>query len=123
MLVKVLIIGLGGFAGSISRYLMYHAFDRHVQSFFPYGTLTVNVLGSLLLGVVFGLMQRQNVLSEEWRIFLAIGFCGSFTTFSTFAYENMVLIRENHLFSLALYVSLSLALAVMATYAGYILSK
>ena len=118
-MIKILIIGLGGFLGSISRYGVYHLLDRNIESIIPYGTFLVNMSGSFLLGIVYGLMQRENILSEEWRLFLAIGFCGSFTTFSTFAYENFMMVKNSQFFSLLLYAGLSVVVGIALTYAGY----
>ncbi|MDH5597509.1 MAG: fluoride efflux transporter CrcB [Cyclobacteriaceae bacterium] len=122
-MLKILIIGLGGFFGSISRYLTYQLFDKNMVAYFPYGTFTVNVIGSLILGVVYGLMQRDHVLSEEVRMFLAIGFCGSFTTFSTFAYENMNILKQGEISVFILYTSLSIFFSLLSVYGGYLLAK
>ena len=122
-MIKILIIGLGGFAGSIARYLLYHGLDRHVQTYFPYGTFLVNIAGSLLLGIIYGLMQRGNILSEEMRLFLAIGFCGSFTTFSTFAYENMILLKGSNSTGALVYTIASVVVGIIFVYLGFVFSK
>ncbi len=119
-MIKVLIIGLGGFLGSISRYGVYQLFDKTVLSSFPYGTFAVNIIGSLAIGIIYGLMQKGNVLSEEWRIFLAIGFLGSFTTFSTFAYENFILIKSSQFLGMLIYTVASVVIGVVAAYLGYL---
>lgn len=121
-MIKILIIGLGGFLGSISRYGLNHLLDKRWEILFPYGTFTVNMLGCLLLGVIYGLMQRGNVLSEEWRLFLAIGFCGSFTTYSTFAYENFLMLRDSALISMLIYTGLSIFIGIVVVYLGYLIS-
>lgn len=121
-MIKILIIGLGGFLGSISRYSIYQLLDRNIESMFPLGTFFVNTSGSLLLGVIYGLMEKGNVLTEEWRLFLAIGFCGSFTTFSAFAYENFTLLKSSQFLSMLTYTGLSVVVGIGLTYLGYLLA-
>lgn len=121
-MIKILIIGVGGFLGSISRYGLYQVFDRNFENLFPYGTFLVNMIGSLILGVIYGLMQRENIMSEEMRLFLAIGFCGSFTTFSTFAYENFFLLKNSQFLAMLMYAGLSLVVGIAITYVGYLVA-
>ena len=121
-MIKILIIGLGGFLGSISRYGAYQLLDRHIESLFPYGTYAVNMIGSLAIGIVYGLMQKGSVLTEEWRLFLAIGFLGSFTTFSTFAFENFMLIKNSQFFWMIFYSSISVIVGTILAYIGYLLA-
>ena len=93
----MLAVGLAGFFGAITRYLVGGWVYRLLPGTFPFGTLTVNVLGSLLLGAVFQLGTERAVLSPELRIALGTGFLGAFTTFSSFSLETVNLLREGSL--------------------------
>ncbi|MBI5137051.1 MAG: fluoride efflux transporter CrcB [Nitrospirae bacterium] len=93
----VLAVGLAGFFGAVARYLLGGWVYRLLPGTFPFGTLFVNVLGSLLLGVVFQLGTERAALSPELRVALATGFLGAFTTFSTFSLETVNLLREGSL--------------------------
>ena len=107
MLKTLLYIGFGSFLGGIARYLTARAVQNSVASAFPYGTMVVNLLGCLVIGLIFGISERTNLINDEWRIFLTVGFCGGFTTFSTFANENMNLLRDGNFLYFALYTGLS----------------
>ena len=120
---EVLIVGLGGFAGSISRYLIQLALISRFSLLFPLGTLAINLVGSLVVGLIFGDAERFQWMNPEWRLFLAIGFCGSFTTFSSFAFDNLRLLEDNNYYQLFWYVSLSLILSVVLTWGGYSFAK
>ncbi|EKD31987.1 MAG: hypothetical protein ACD_77C00202G0005 [uncultured bacterium] len=123
MLKLVLIIGTGSFIGGVSRFLASRYIQNTVISGFPYGTLFVNVLGCLLIGIFYGMAERGNFMSAEMRLFLTVGFCGGFTTFSTFASENLSLLKDGNFFYFALYTALSVFLALMATYFGNLVTK
>jgi CrcB protein len=110
-------------AGSISRYLLQQAVLRHYTTIFPLGTFVVNMIGSLLIGVIFGLAERYDWMTQEWRILLAIGFCGSFTTYSTFAFDNLQLLRDANYTHLIWYVLLSLSISIFFVWMGFILSR
>lgn len=118
---QVLLVFLGGGAGSIARFLISRALLN--QTGFPYGTLTVNILGSLLIGILIGLSFRNNLLSNNLYLFLATGFCGGFTTFSAFAAENQAFLKAGDLFHFAIYGLGSLVLGAAAVFIGLILSR
>jgi CrcB protein len=119
----ILIIGAGGFLGTVSRFLASRYVQNLILSSFPYGTFLVNILGCLLIGVFFGLSEKGEIMNSEWRMFLTVGFCGGFTTFSTFANENLALLRDGNFLIFALYTSLSVFLGLMATYLGNLITK
>jgi CrcB protein len=120
----LLIIGLGGFIGTILRYLTAVLFSKLVTTpFIPYGTLAVNFLGCLLIGMVYGISERFHLLSPQWRLFLAAGVCGGFTTFSAFAYENVSMLQQSNFLGFALYSLGSFILCLIAVFAGLSLIK
>jgi CrcB protein len=123
MLKLILIIGTGSFIGGVSRFLASRYIQNTVISGFPYGTLFVNVLGCLLIGIFYGMSERGNFMSAEMRLFLTVGFCGGFTTFSTFASENLSLLKDGNFFYFALYTAISVFLGLMATYFGNLVTK
>jgi CrcB protein len=120
MLRTILIVGTGGFIGSILRYLVQYFVEKGMNSSFPLGTLIANVAGSFIIGIVFALAEKGHLLSAEWRIFLAVGFCGGFTTFSAFAYNNFTMIEEQSYLQLLLNVGGNLFLGIVAVYLGII---
>jgi len=118
MLRTILIVGSGGFIGSVLRYLVQLFVERGMSSTFPWGTLVANIAGSFIIGVVFALAQKGNLLSAEWRMFLAVGLCGGFTTFSSFAYNNFTMLEEGIYGQFFLNVGGSLVLGLLAVYLG-----
>jgi CrcB protein len=118
-----LIIAVGGALGSVARYGAQTCVYKIYPFTFPLGTLLVNVSGCLLIGILYALIEKGNLLTPEWRLFLTTGFCGGFTTFSTFAYENANLIRRDDFAYLALYVAGSVILGVAAVFLGAALIK
>lgn len=123
MTTTIIIVGIGGMLGSILRFLAGHFINPVPHSAFPYGTFTVNMVGSLLIGVIFGLSEHNEWFTPELRIFLTVGFCGGFTTFSAFAYENIVLLQQKDYLTFAIYSLLSFVLCLAATLVGLILTK
>lgn len=118
---SVLTVGAGGFLGTIARYISVLLIDNKVKSFFPYGTLFVNVFGSFILGLVIGLSLREG--QQNWRLFLTTGFCGGFTTFSTFALENTNLLQQKLVGVSFAYISITLVTGLLAVAAGIVLGK
>ena len=123
MLRTILIVGTGGFTGSVLRYLVQVLVEKWQDSTFPLGTFLVNILGSLIIGVVFALAEKGDIMSPEWRIFMTVGFCGGFTTFSAFAYNNLNMLKDNSIYYLLLNIGGSLTLGILAVYLGIILIR
>lgn len=115
--INILLVGIGGAAGSILRYLL----QRTLNVNFPYGTLLVNIAGCLLIGLLWGLFTRH--VDEQRRLLLVTGFCGGFTTFSTFTYEGVEMLMENRWMTFLLYTFLSVVAGLAATYFGYKLTN
>jgi len=90
---------------------------------FPMGTLSVNTLGSFLIGIIFGFAEKGVLVSADWKMFLAVGFCGGFTTFSTFTHDNLMLLRDGQMAYFLLYTGGSLLLGLCAVVIGYFLTR
>jgi len=117
-LYQVFIVGAGGFAGSIARFLLARAVDSRLSSILPYGTLVVNVTGSFILGLVFAATIKSPLESETWRLLLGVGFCGGFTTFSAFALENVLLLQQKNYTEFLSYTAVSLVVCLIGTAFG-----
>jgi fluoride exporter len=120
---NILLVGLGGGIGSILRYLSQKWVNESYEHNFPLATFLVNVFGCLLIGILYALGEKGNILSPQSRLLLVTGFCGGFTTFSTFAFENMNLLRVADNFSFVLYAVGSVVLGIAAVYIGSLLIK
>ncbi|MCU0458398.1 MAG: fluoride efflux transporter CrcB [Bacteroidales bacterium] len=120
MLKNLLLIGTGGFIGSIARYLVSQLNLTVTFHSIPVGTLTVNVAGSFIIGFLTGIAEKSMILTPEWRLFLMVGLCGGFTTFSAFANENLMLIHNGQALSVMLYTGLSIFPGFLAVYLGYV---
>lgn len=123
MLKSIMIVGVGGFIGSVARFLISRYFQENIASVFPWSTLIVNITGSLLIGIIFGISEKSELLSAEIRLFLAVGICGGFTTFSTFSNDAFILMRNQEWLRFVLYSSFSFFLGLMAVYAGRLFTK
>ncbi|MGN6543167.1 MAG: fluoride efflux transporter CrcB [Ginsengibacter sp.] len=118
----VLLVGLGSFIGGISRYLVTLFVQNKILSTFPYGTMAVNIIGCFLIGTIYALSERGN-WNPEWRIFLATGIMGGFTTFSSFSNETVSMLRDAEYWPAFTYVALSVIIGLAATFAGISLIK
>jgi len=119
----LLLVGLGGFIGSVARFLVSKLnLSWHFLSI-PMGTLTVNVLGSFIIGILVGISVKSDLISTDLRLFLMVGFCGGFTTFSSFSSENLMLMQNGQVFTVLIYTSLSILLGFLAVYLGYIFTN
>lgn len=119
---QALIVFIGGGFGSVARYLL-SKWLNNLETAIPYGTLLSNVLGSLLMGVVLGYLSKNSNISETHTLLLATGFCGGFTTFSTFAYENHLFLKNGDYLSFLPYTLGSLILSFIAIFLGLYLAK
>jgi len=122
MLKAILLVGTGGFAGSVLRYLISRFMAVQTTSSFPFGTFSVNILGCLILGLIYGLGMKE-LVSSEMRLLLATGFCGGFTTFSSFSFEFMILLREGYTGLAFLYAAGSMAVGLAAVWIGILITK
>lgn len=123
-MVKLLaIIGFGGFIGTIARFLISRYFQLNLPTLFPWGTFIVNLTGCFLIGIIYGISEKGNFLSPEVRLFLTVGLCGGFTTFSTFSNDALMLMEQQEWLRFALYSSLSFFLGIMAVFAGKLITN
>ncbi len=117
-----LFVALGSAAGGMLRYWLSNYVYKWLPVFFPFGTLTVNFTGSFIIGlIIFGLDDR-GLLSPEARLLLTVGFCGGFTTFSTFSLETVNLLKNSEFLLAAVNIVASVALTLAATYLAYVLT-
>jgi len=123
MIKNILIIGTGGFIGSVARYFL-SGLNLNIDYFsIPFGTLLVNITGSFIIGLLTGISERSTILTIEWRLFLMVGLCGGFTTFSSFTNENLMLLHNGQFLSILLYTGLSIFLGFIAVFFGYALTN
>ena len=117
MIRNLLLVAIGGAVGSVLRYLL-----SGINTSFPWGTFAVNILGSLLIGLLVGLVSK-GVLSPEMKLLMVTGFCGGFTTFSTFANESFGMMKVGDVLQMALYVGASIVIGILAVWGGMALSN
>ncbi|MCP2042162.1 fluoride efflux transporter CrcB [Pontibacter sp. HSC-36F09] len=118
----LLAIGAGSFIGGVGRYLLSQLIQTKNLTQFPVGTMVVNIVGCFLIGLVFGFAAKGN-LPDEWRLFLATGILGGFTTFSAFSLESITLLQNGQTGQAILYILASVLLGLLATFAGMWLVK
>jgi CrcB protein len=122
ILKEILTVGFGGLTGSLLRYFSGQWITKNFSGFFPWGTLFVNILGCLFIGIVIQSTQNMNQ-SSVWRLLLATGFCGGFTTFSAFAQENLKLLHAGHFLLFITYTAFSIAGGILAVLAGILIVR
>ena len=118
MIRDIVIVGIGSGIGGICRYLISLAMN-HAGNGFPWGTFAVNVAGCLLIGILWGVTSRFQNVSPSLSLFLMVGFCGGFTTFSTFSKEGLTMLQANNYILFSLYAIGSVLLGIMAVALGY----
>ncbi len=119
---QLLLVFIGGGFGSTLRFLV-GKWLNNTENGIPYGTFTANIFGSLLIGIILGLAAKNDAITENHTLLLATGFCGGFTTFSTFAYENHVFLKSGDFTSFAFYTIASFVVGFLAVFAGIYLVK
>lgn len=123
MLKILFFVGIGSFTGGVLRYLITRYVQNYIIHSFPLGTLLVNLLGCFVIGLLYGLFQRGNLMNINLRMFLTVGLCGGFTTFSTFMDENFQLLKEENFLHFSIYVTCSLIGGFFMLYLGHSLIK
>ena len=120
---QLLLVGLGGFIGSIARFFISKLnLHWHFLSI-PMGTLSVNILGSLIIGFIVGVSAKSELITPGLRLFLMVGVCGGFTTFSSFTLENFTLMQNGQFVTVLIYTGLSIFFGFLAVYLGYVTSN
>jgi CrcB protein len=122
MIIKLLAVAFGGSIGAVLRFLVYEIIDNKFHSDFPWATLTVNLVGALVIGFLWGYFARSYV-SPGMRLMIFVGILGSFTTFSTFAFDNFSLIRSGDYIYLTVYFLTTNIFGIGLAVGGYLLSK
>lgn len=123
MIRYMLLAGIGGFVGTCLRYLTGKLCHLWALGGFPLGTFVVNIIGSFLIGALLGLAEKENMLSPAANVMLVTGFCGGFTTFSSFADDIFLLMQHKQWSIFAVYTALSLVLGVLMVWGGRIVVK
>lgn len=122
LLKTILAVGSGSFLGGAGRYLVSLAM-KDISKGFPWATLAVNLLGCFLIGLLWGVFGKNGVDGSNWALFLTVGFCGGFTTFSTFSKEAIIMLQAGHVWGFAAYVSMSVVVGVALVALGYFLVR
>ena len=123
MFKAMIIAGLGGFLGTCLRFLTGKLCHVIFTSAFPWGTFVVNVAGSFIIGIFFGLAEKTHLISSSMNVFLITGFCGGFTTYSSMADDMYLLLQQKHWVYFGTYVGLTLLLGILMVYLGRSLVK
>lgn len=123
MLKDIVLVGIGSGIGGICRYLVALLMGQAHGSGFPWGTFAANVVGCLLIGILWGVTSRSPHISSAFSLFLMVGFCGGFTTFSTFSKEGLAMLQSSHYSLFALYALGSVVLGLLAVALGYLAAK
>lgn len=122
-LIKYLMVGIGGFAGSVLRFWIASYMGSRLGARFPYGTFVVNMTGSFLIGMVLTILAEKTTWNPNWRYLIPIGFIGGYTTFSAFEYETFRLFQDGQVFTGALNVILSVVVGFAGVWIGSVAAR
>lgn len=120
---SIILVGIGGAIGSIIRYVISILSNKFWHSNFPIATFSVNILGCVLIGLLFAAAEKQNIINQDLKLLLITGFCGGFTTFSTFSLENIQLLNTGQILPFSLNIILSVGIGIFGVWAGLNLLK
>ncbi len=123
MIRTILLIALGGGIGSVFRYITSVIIQKYYAAIFPLATFIVNILGCLLIGIIMGLLEKNQISNTNLKWFLITGFCGGYTTFSAFGYENISLLQSNNAGLMLLYIGTSIIIGLFAVWFGLFITK
>ena len=119
----ILLVGIGGFLGANTRYLLDQWVTNRWPMFFPWGTFIINLSGSFILGFFMAFAEQRPWVSREMRLLFAVGFVGAYTTFSTYAYQSLRLAQDGQMALAALYIIASVMLGLIAVFTGFALGN
>ena len=122
LLKTILAVGAGSFLGGAGRYLVSLAM-KGVSKGFPWATLTVNLVGCFLIGLLWGVFSKNGTDGSNWALFLTVGVCGGFTTFSTFSKEALMMLQSGNLWGIVGYIALSVVIGIALVALGYFLVR
>ena len=123
MLKSILLVGLGSAGGGIARFLISKYAHHFTSLSFPLGTMAVNILGCFIIGLIYSLISKSTASGANIHLLLATGFCGGFTTFSSFIHENYTMIERGNILECALYTGLSITLGMLALYCAIYIGR
>ena len=123
MIKTILLVGIGGAVGSMLRYLTSIVVQKYYASVFPLATFLTNIIGCFLIGIIVGLLAKNQMSDSNLKWLLVTGFCGGYTTFSAFGFENVSLLQSNNSTTAFLYIAASIIIGLAAVWGGLLLTK